>query len=84
MGAVANPNAVRTGAVPAVDVHFGAGSATIPEDECAGLDRLAALCTQGQASTIVLVGHSDERGDPRKSLQLSLGRATAAMEAVVA
>jgi outer membrane protein OmpA-like peptidoglycan-associated protein len=67
-----------------VDVHFGAGSASITEGERASLDRLAALCTQGQASTIVLVGHSDERGDPRRSLQLSLGRATAVMEALVA
>jgi outer membrane protein OmpA-like peptidoglycan-associated protein len=66
------------------DIHFGAGSATIPESERAGLDRLAALCTQGQASTIVLVGHSDERGNPRKSLQLSLSRATAVMEALLA
>jgi outer membrane protein OmpA-like peptidoglycan-associated protein len=67
-----------------VDVHFGARSATIPERERAGLDRLTALCTQGQASTIVLVGYSDERGDPRTSLQLSLRRATAVMEALLA
>ena len=67
-----------------VTVHFPAGGTAVPDTEHAAIARLAGLCRQGQASTIVLVGYPDAAGDPRKAIDQPYRRAAAVMEALLA
>ena len=67
-----------------VTVHFPAGGTAVPDTEHAAIARLAGLCRQGQASTIVLVGYPDAAGDPRKTIDQSYRRAASVMEALLA
>lgn len=66
------------------DLSFGSGAATLEAEDLASLAELAAFMAANPSAGLVLVGHTDDRGDPAANVSLSKRRAEAVAKALVA
>lgn len=65
-------------------VHFRSGSATVSADEQATLDQAARLFREGSPIVMVVAGGADTVGNPDANLALSVRRAEAVLDGLVA
>jgi len=66
------------------ELQFASGTATLPEAELPSLDRIAELLKTQPALTIRIEGHTDSSGSAQTNQALSLARAEAVMQALIA
>lgn len=75
---------LATGAAVLEDLQFATGSAELAQTDFPSLRALATFLAENPAQAFVLVGHSDSRGSADANLALSMRRAEAVRDRLIA